>query len=474
MQNPSYHVVEDAVNNNGGSVGAAEAHGMPAGMLCVPMITPGEYKQRRKTLMQGMKKNAIALLASAPSVARSRDVEYPYRQDSDFHYLTGFDEPEAMAVFAPGRKEGEFILFCRKFDETKAVWTGKHAGLEGAKEQFAAGEAFPIEDFAATLPTLLDGKRVVNYPVGVNTELDRQVMAAVNALRGKIRTGAKPPEEFTALDRVLHEMRLLKSRDEIALMRKAVEVSIHAHKRAMAVCRPGMFEYQIEAELSHECMRHGLRHAAYPSIVAGGRNACVLHYTENADLLRDGDLLLIDAGAEFGSYAADITRTFPVNGRYSEPQRLLYELVLDAQLAAIEKIRPGNAWIEPHDAAVRVLVRGLVKLGLLQGRVRKLIKDEAYKPFFMHRTGHWIGMDVHDVGDYKVDEKWRKLEPGMVLTVEPGLYVPPTCMEADPKWRGMGIRIEDDVLVTPKGCEVLSAALPKTVAEIEAFMEAGR
>ncbi|PZN83134.1 MAG: Xaa-Pro aminopeptidase [Candidatus Methylumidiphilus alinenensis] len=437
-------------------------------------MTLGEFKQRRKALMRHMKKNAIALLASAPAQVRNRDVEYPYRQDSDFHYLTGFDEPEAVAVFASGREQGEFILFCRKYDETKAIWTGKHAGLEGAKEKFGADEALPIEDFAETLPTLLDGKQTVNYPIGVDKELDRQVMAAVNTLRGKTRTGAKPPEEFVALDRLVHEMRLFKSPDEIQTMRKAVEVSVHAHKRAMQVCRPGMHEYQIEAEMSHECMRHGLRHSAYPSIVAGGHNACVLHYTENAAQLRDGDLLLIDAGAEFGNYAADITRTFPVNGRYSEPQRLLYELVLEAQLAAIAKIRPGNTWIQPHEEAVRVLVKGLVKLGLLQGRVYKLIRDEAYKPFFMHRTGHWLGMDVHDVGDYKIDDKWRKLEPGMVLTVEPGLYVPPACMDVDEKWRGIGIRIEDDVLVTQKGCEVLSAALPKTVAEIEAFMEAGR
>ena len=438
------------------------------------MITPGEFKQRRKHLMRNMKKNSIALLASAPAVTRNRDVEYPYRQDSDFHYLTGFDEPESVAVFAPGRKKGEFILFCRKFDETKAIWTGKHAGLDGAKEQFGADEAIPIEEFAQTLPTLLDGKSLVNYPIGVNAELDQQVMAAVNTLRGKARTGSKPPEEFVALDRMLHEMRLRKSAEEINLMRKAVEVSIHAHKRAMAICRPGMYEYQLEAEIAHECMRHGLRHAAYPAIVAGGHNACVLHYTENADQLRDGDLLLIDAGAEYGNYAADITRTFPVNGRYSEPQRLLYELVLEAQLAAISKIKPGNHWVEPHEAAVKVLVRGLVNLGLLQGRVVKLIKDEAYKPFFMHRTGHWLGMDVHDVGDYKIDDKWRSLEPGMVLTVEPGLYVSPICKEVDPKWRGIGIRIEDDVLVTEQGCEVLSSAMPKSVADIEAFMEATR
>lgn len=438
------------------------------------MITPEEFKQRRKALMRKMKKNTVAVLAAAPAVARNRDVEYPYRQDSDFHYLTGFDEPESVAVLAPGREQGRFILFCRPYDEAKAVWTGKHAGLEGAREQYGADEAFPFEKLAEVLPDLLDQKSAVYYPVGLNGELDRQVTAAVNVLRGKARTGAQPPEEFIALDRLLHEMRLCKSPGEIQLMRRAAEVSVMAHKRAMAVCRAGMYEYQIEAELSHECMRHGLRYAAYPAIVAGGSNACVLHYTENADVLRDGDLLLIDAGAECGSYAADITRSFPVNGRFSETQRLLYELVLDAQSAAIAKIRPGKTWIEAHDAAVRVLVKGLVKLGLLQGRVGKLVGNGAYKKFYMHRTGHWLGMDVHDVGDYKVKGEWRDLAPGMVLTVEPGLYIAPNCMDVAPKWRGIGIRIEDDVLVTEDGCEVLTAALPKTVAEIEAFMEAER
>ncbi len=438
------------------------------------MITPGEFKQRRKLLMRRMKKNAVALLASASAVARNRDVEYPYRQDSDFHYLTGFDEPEAVAVFAPGREQGRFILFCRPYDETKAIWTGKHAGLEGAKERFGADEAYPIEDLGKVLPELLDQKNAVYFPIGLDNGLDQAVMAAVNALRGKARMGAKPPEEFIALDRLLHEMRLRKSPDEIKAMRKAADVSVQAHQRAMAACRPGMYEYQIEAELAHEFMRHGLRYAAYPSIVAGGRNACVLHYTENADILRDGDLLLIDAGAEFGNYASDITRTFPVNGRFSEAQRLLYELVLEAQAAAIDKIRPGKSWIEPHDAAVRVLVKGLVKLGLLEGRVGKLIKDEAYKKFYMHRTGHWLGMDVHDVGDYKLGDEWRELEPGMVLTVEPGLYIAPDCLDVEPQWRGIGIRIEDDVLVTKEGCEVYTAAMPKTVAEIEALMGSQR
>jgi Xaa-Pro aminopeptidase len=438
------------------------------------MITPAEFKHRRLSLMRHMRKNAVALLASAPAAKRNSDVEFPYRQTSDFHYLTGFDEPESVAVFAPGRELGEFILFCRPYDETQAIWTGKHAGLDDAKELFGADEAYPIEELGKVLPDLLDQKSAVYFPVGLDAELDRVVMVAVNVLRGKKRSGAKPPEEFVALDRPLHEMRLRKSPDEIKAMRKAAEISVQAHRRAMQACRPGLYEYQIEAELTHEFMRHGLRNAAYPAIVAGGGNACVLHYTENADVLRDGDLLLIDAGAESSNYAADITRTFPVSGRYGEAQRVLYELVLAAQLAAIATIRPGAAWIEPHDAAVRVLVEGLVKLGLLEGEVDKLIEDEAYKKFYMHRTGHWLGMDVHDVGDYKIDGEWRELEPGMVLTVEPGVYISPACQEVDEQWRGIGIRIEDDVLVTTDGCEVLTAALPKTVAEIEALMESGR
>ncbi|HUL12603.1 MAG TPA: Xaa-Pro aminopeptidase [Methylococcaceae bacterium] len=435
------------------------------------MPTRSEFKQRRKQLMRRMKKHGIALAASAPASVRNKDVEYPYRQNSDFYYLTGFNEPESIAIFAPGRKQGEFILFCREYDENKAVWTGRHAGLEGAREQFGADEAFPIDELHEVLPDLLDGRDSVYYAIGVDGDLDHVVMAAVNEVRGKARAGAIPPTEFISLDRLLHELRLFKSPAELRVMRKAAEVSVLAHQRAMRACRPGVYEYEIEAELLHEFMRHGLRWPAYSCIVAGGDNACVLHYTDNGDPLQDGDLLLIDAGAECQNYAADITRTFPVNGRFNESQRQIYELVLEAQFAAIEQIRPGKRWNEPHDAAVHVLTKGLVKLGLLEGRVSKLIKDEAYKKFYMHRTGHWLGMDVHDVGDYKVDGEWRNLTPGMVLTVEPGLYISSGYQDVDPKWRGIGVRIEDDVLVTKDGCEILTVGAPKTVAEIEAFMK---
>jgi Xaa-Pro aminopeptidase len=434
------------------------------------IITSSEFRQRRKQLMRRMKKNSVAVLAGAPVAHRNRDVEYPYRQNSDFFYLTGFNEPEAVLVLAPGRKEGEFILFCREFDAAQAIWTGKHAGLEGACQAFGADQAYAIGRLGELLPQLLDGRERVYCPIGLDADLDQAVLGAVNALRAKARAGAKPPSQFMAVDALLHEMRLRKSEAEIHAMRRAAQVSALAHRRAMAACRPGLGEYQIEAELAHEFTRQGLRFQAYPAIVAGGENACVLHYINNSDVLRDGDLLLIDAGAECENYAADITRTLPVNGRFSEAQRLIYELVLEAQLAAIREVRPGKRWIEPHEAAVRVLVKGLVKLGLLQGKPAKLIKDEAYKKFFMHRTGHWLGMDVHDVGDYKIDGEWRALEPGMVLTVEPGLYIASACEDVDPRWRGIGIRIEDDVLVTEAGCEVLTAEIPKTVAEIEALM----
>lgn len=434
------------------------------------MLQPSDFKQRRKHLMQRLKKKSIALLASAPAAVRNRDVEYPFRQHSDFHYLTGFDEPESVAVFAPGRKAGEFVLFCREFDPEKAIWTGRHAGLEGAREAYGADEAFPIAELEQHLPGLLEDRDRVYFPIGHDPELDHIVMVAVNEIRGRARTGVQAPYEFIALEHVLHEQRLFKSPAEIGVMRRAAEVSVLAHQRAMRACKPGRHEYEIEAELLHEFALHGMRSPAYPCIVAGGKNACVLHYTENNEPLRDGDLLLIDAGAEYQNYAADITRTFPVNGKFTEPQRIIYELVLEAQHAAIEEVRPGSLWMKPHDAAVKTLTKGLVKLGLLEGKVSKLIKDEAYKKFYMHRTGHWLGMDVHDVGQYRVDGEWRELEPGMTLTVEPGLYIAPDCTEVDPKWRGIGVRIEDDALVTKEGCDILTAALPKSVADIEAFM----
>jgi Xaa-Pro aminopeptidase len=430
-----------------------------------------EFKKRRKQLMQRIGKGNIALLGSSSTKIRNRDVHYPYRQDSDFYYLTGFSEPDALAVFIPGREQGEYILFCREFDATKALWEGAHAGLEGATGHYQADDAFPIDDLDDILPGMLENKHKVFYPMGRDSDLDHHLLDWINHIKSQSRSGLVAPGELVSLEHILHEMRLFKSNEEIKLMRRAAEVSAIGHVKAMQACKAGLYEYQIEAELVHHFMVEGLRSVAYPSIVAGGKNACVLHYTENTDKLKNGDLLLIDAGAECDHYAADITRTFPVSGRFSEPQKQLYQLVLDAQTAAIEQIKPGMPWHNAHDASVEVLTKGLVSLGLLEGKVKALIKKEKFKQFYMHRIGHWLGMDVHDVGDYKVDQKWRLLEPGMVLTVEPGLYIPVDCLTVDEKWRGIGIRIEDDLLVTEQGHEILTHGVPKTIMEIEALMQ---
>ncbi len=430
-----------------------------------------EFNKRRQHLLQKIGPGNLGLLASAGVQTRNRDVHYPFRQDSDFYYLTGFNEADALAVFIPGREQGEYLLFCREFDEKKALWEGTHAGLAGAVQQFQADESFSIDDVDSILPGLLEGKRKVFYPMGQDPELDHSLQNWLRHIRRQSRSGVAAPDELIALDVLLHEMRLRKSPAERKLMRRAAEVSAGAHVKAMQTAKAGLFEYQVEAELLYYCAQNGLRATAYPSIVAAGHNACTLHYTSNHSTLKDGDLLLIDAGAECDHYAADITRTFPVSGYFSEAQKTLYQLVLDAQLAALEKIHPGALWIEFHDAAVEVLSQGLLDLGLVNGRLKTVIKKEKYKPFYPHRTGHWLGMDVHDVGDYKIDGQWRPLQPGMVLTVEPGLYIPADCKEVDKKWRGIGIRIEDAVLVTKNGHDVLTAGVPKTIAEIEALMQ---
>ena len=419
--------------------------------------------------MRMMGRGSIAVLPTAPERLRNRDVEYPYRPDSDFYYLTGFPEPEAVLVLVPGRREGEMLLFCRDRDPERELWTGRRAGPEGAIEHYGMDDAFPIADIDDILPGLLENRERVYYTMGVYPEFDRRLIGWVNRIRAASRSGAHTPDEFVALEHLLHDMRLYKSAAELRLMRRAARIAAGAHVRAMQACRPGMMEYELEAEYTHEFRRHGCEHA-YSPIVGGGENACILHYTDNRGRLEAGDLVLVDAGAELDCYASDITRTFPVNGRFTPSQRALYELVLEAQQAAIERVRPGEHWNAPHEAAVRVLTRGLVKLGLLEGRVPSLIRREAYRDFYMHRTGHWLGMDVHDVGDYKVGGEWRVLEPGMVLTVEPGLYIAPDARGVARKWRGLGIRIEDDVVVTKTGCEILSKDVPKDPDEIEALM----
>jgi Xaa-Pro aminopeptidase len=433
------------------------------------MITRKEFGRRRKQLMRMMGKDTIAIIPTASELLRNRDVEFPFRADSDFYYLTGFHEPDAVAVLIPGRPHGEYLLFCRERDPEMETWTGKRAGTQGAVDDFDADDAFPVGDIDEILPGLMERCERVFYTMGSRPQFDQRVMEWLNRLREGARTGLRAPDEFVSLEHLLHDMRLYKSRSEIRVMRTAARVACRAHIRAMQSCRPDMSEFEVEAELLHEFRRAGMV-PAYSSIVGGGANGCVLHYTENNTALQDGDLLLIDAGAEYDCYASDVTRTFPVNGRFSAAQKALYEVVLAAQTAAIKKVRIGNHWNAPHQAAVRVLTRGLVKLGILKGKPAELIRNEAYRRFYMHRTGHWRGMDVHDVGDYKVGGAWRELEPGMVLTVEPGLYIPAGSRGVAKKWWNIGIRIEDDVLVTRDEPDVLSKAAPRTVAEIEALM----
>jgi Xaa-Pro aminopeptidase len=427
-----------------------------------------EFQKRRGQLMRMVGQGGIVILPSAPVRTRSRDVEYRYRQDSDFYYMTGFAEPEAVAVLVPGRANGEYLLFCRENDSKREQWDGGRAGQAGAVEQYGADDAFPIDDLDDILPGIMESCSRVFYTMGQYAQFDARMAEWVNTLRSRLNRGVHTPQEFVALDHLLHDMRLYKSRSEISAMRKSAKVAVEAHKRAMKVTRPGMYEYEVEAEFIHEFRQNDALHS-YSPIVGGGKNACVLHYVENTAQLNDGDLLLIDAGCELDYYASDITRTFPVNGRFSPEQRAVYEIVLEAQEAAIEKTVVGNHWNEPHDAAVKTITKGLRKLGLLDGSLPRLIKDAAYQSYYMHRTGHWIGMDVHDVGDYKVGDEWRILENGMVTTVEPGIYIG-NSRKIPKKFRNIGIRIEDDVAVTSKGPDVLSKGLPKDPDDIESLM----
>lgn len=432
-------------------------------------MTKQEFARRRRHLMDLMGPDSIAVLPNALEMVRNRDVHFPYRSDSHFHYLTGFDEPESVMVLIPGREHGEFVLFCRERNLEKEIWDGYRAGLDGAISSFAADDAYPIADLDEILPGLMEDKEKVYYTMGSQQAFDQRMVNWLNHLRQASRSGKHSPTEIIELEHILGELRLYKSSQEVKAMKHAAKASVAAHIRAMQATRPGKWEYEIEAELLHEFMRHGCRSPAYPSIVGGGENGCILHYIENNQKLKNNDLLLIDAGAEYDCYAADITRTFPVNGKFTPAQRELYQIVLDAQHAAIDAVRPGNHWNQPHEAAVKVLTEGLLRLGILKGELNELLEKQAYREFYMHRTGHWLGMDVHDVGDYKVGGTWRLLEPGMVLTIEPGLYIRDLA-HVPAKYHFTGIRIEDDVLVTKDGHDVLSAGAPKEIADIEALM----
>lgn len=430
---------------------------------------------RRQRLLESMPASSIAILPSGRLMFRNGDAEYPFRQNSNFYYLTGFAEPDSMMVLTKNRQgQSEYILFCKGKQEEEEIWTGPKAGLEGARKIYGADRSFEIEQLDDRMPSFLSGYEVFFYSLGVDAAFDSRVMEWVNLLRTKNRRGSSVPKSWVDLSSLIHQFRLKKSHYEIDCLRKAAEISAKAHLRVMKTCRADLQEYQLEGEFLQSCYSDGARMMAYTPIMAAGKNACILHYTRNDDRLMAGDLLLVDAGCEYQYYAADITRTFPISGQFSEAQRKLYNLVLKSQQSAIEQIRPGVTWDSIQEVIVSILVPGLVELGLLQGSVETLIKEKAYQKFYMHSSGHWLGLDVHDAGEYKVQDNWCKLEPGHVLTVEPGLYIMPNQKEVDKKWWGIGIRIEDDVLVTEQGHEILSKSIPKTIADIESVMKTSK
>ncbi|GMR14989.1 MAG: aminopeptidase P N-terminal domain-containing protein [Gammaproteobacteria bacterium] len=433
------------------------------------MIKQKEFAKRRHQLMEISGQGSMVIVRAAPRKIRNNDVHYPYRQDSNFLYLSGFSEPDAMLVLLPEEKGGLSIMFCRERDQHREMWDGVMAGTEGATAQFGFDQAYPMAEMEKRLPGLLHGRERIYYDLGKDPDFDQLLIGWLNEFRSKTRKKFLAPDEITALDHNLHEMRLFKSRTEISVMRKCARIAAAAHQRAMAVCKPGMNEAEIHAELLHAFAREQCE-TSYIPIVGGGANACILHYISNRDQLNDGDLLLIDAGAEYNGYASDITRTFPVNGKFSGPQKDLYEVVLAAQLTAIDEVRAGNPWDHVHETAVRVATEGMLDLGILKSSLEEALEEEHFKDYYVHNTGHWLGLDVHDVGEYEIDGHSRVLEPGMVLTVEPGIYIPVSATAIDEVWRGMGIRVEDNVAVTTDAADVLSADICKSVDDVEALM----
>ncbi|HEY9837041.1 MAG TPA: aminopeptidase P N-terminal domain-containing protein [Vampirovibrionales bacterium] len=430
------------------------------------MIEAAEYQQRRRTLMEKIG-SGTAIFRSAPMAVMHNDVEYTFRQDSDFYYLTGFNEPNAVAVFAPHHEEHQFVLFVQPKDPEKEVWTGYRMGVEGAKERYGADEAYPISELEEKLPQYLIKADRLYYHFGRDRRFNETVLTHWQRLMKTYPKRGTGPIAIQDSGTILHPLRLVKSPAELELMRKAAEISVKAHIHAQEFAQPGRYEYEIQAEMEHLFRLQGGNGFAYPSIIASGANSCILHYIENDRQLQENDVLLIDAGCAYGYYNADITRTFPVSGAFTPEQQTIYDIVLEAQKQATAQVQPGNPYSKIHETAVRVLVEGLLEIGLLAGDIEEIIKEEKYKPFYMHRTGHWLGLDVHDVGVYQNGEDPQNLEPGNVLTVEPGLYIglETKPVEGQPEipdcWRGIGVRIEDDVLVTPDGHEVLTEGVPK-------------
>ena len=429
-----------------------------------------EYKKRRNKLSRLIGKDSIAILPTAPYKNRSRDTYYPYRPDSDFFYFTGFSEPDALMILAPGRPEGEFILLVRPKDPLKEIWDGHMEGLIGAKRNFGANQSYKIEDLIKVLAEVFPNRQKIFYTLGNQNDYDKKVIDAFNQVKANQRRGGVVPTEVVSLEPLIHDMRLVKSREEISRMKESARISVEAHYKVMDECKDGVYEYQIQASINHQFGQYGAV-PAYDSIVASGHNACTLHYIDNKDILKSGDLLLTDAGCEHQMYAADITRTVPVSGTFNEEQKAIYSIVLDTQKKAIESVRPGQTFENIQNDAITNITKGLRKLGLLSGSLQSLIKNEAYKDFYMHGIGHWLGMDVHDVGAYMSDAgKSKQFVPGMVLTIEPGIYISKKNKKVQKSWRGIGVRIEDDVLVTKKGCEVLTGKLSKEINEIEQRM----
>ncbi|MCW8417033.1 Xaa-Pro aminopeptidase [Fluoribacter dumoffii] len=433
------------------------------------MISQQEYQSRRNQLAHKLPQGSVALIPAAHEIIRNGDAHYRFRQDSNFYYLTGFNEPDALLVLIAG-VENQSILFNRLRNPAEEQWTGKRLGQDGAVSELGMQAAFPISSVEEELPKLLNGKSAIYYAFACNPEIEKTITNTLKTLKNQVRRGVKAPDQLCDLGPILGEMRLFKSEAELELMRRAASISVKAHEQAMRRCKHLEHEYQLEAELIYEFSRHGCRSVAYDPIVGCGENACVLHYTENSKPLHRGSLVLIDAGGEYENYAADITRTFPINGAFSPEQRSIYELVLKAQKAGIAAVKPGLPWNKIQEIMVRILTEGLCSLGILNGDLEELIAKEAYKPFYMHNSGHWLGLDVHDSGLYKINGEWRALEPGMVLTVEPGLYISANIPGVEERWWGIGVRIEDDVAVTKTGHEVLTAALPVEIHEIEALM----
>lgn len=425
------------------------------------------FAARRSSLAEKVLDDSAIIVGSAPVKSRISDTDYAYRQDSNFYYLSGYEEPESLLLLRPGHNTEKFVIFCRDRDPLREQWDGFRSGQDGAVSNYGADAAYSINAVDELLPGMLDGIKNIYFSMSAPCGVDLKIKECLELIRSNTRAGSEPPQNLLSLDSIIHEMRLLKEDIEIEIMKKAASITTEAHIRAMQAVKPGMYEYQLEAEYLYAFNKNGARSPAYNSIVGGGNNSCILHYVENNSELIDGDLVLVDAGCEYRYYASDVTRTFPVNGKFSPEQKEIYSIVLEAHQQSMDQAVPGNKWNLMHEKSIEVIVEGLLSLKLLKGSKEEVIDKGLYSKFYMHRIGHWLGMDVHDVGSYKQDGDWRALEKGMVMTVEPGIYILNSLEDVDDKWKGIGVRIEDDILITDTGFEVLTPNVPRTIDEVE-------